>query len=76
MSSPLELLIAVVGSRQVAETILRTLREGGYVCVPEEATEQMLEDAWGEICDENGRASWRAMVTSALARQAQETQEK
>jgi hypothetical protein len=75
VSSPLEIIKNHLGDAALAAGLLAALRDGGFVCVPEEATEQMLDDAWGEICDENGRASWRAMVASALANQARETRE-
>jgi hypothetical protein len=75
MSGPLQVIAAIVGSEMDAKRILVALDTAGYVCVPREPTEEMIEDGWAAANEENAGNTWRAMVKSALITQAQENPE-
>ena len=72
-ASLVSILLEILGSQEVTEKIISRLADEGLVCVPRDATDQMLSDAWGEIHDEDGRAVWEAMVESATTTQAEES---
>jgi hypothetical protein len=71
--SVLNIIAVVVGSENIATQVIRSLAAENFFCVPGEATEKMLSDAWGEIHDEDGPAAWRMMVRSGASTAARET---
>jgi hypothetical protein len=75
MSGPLQVIAATLGSEADAKRILDALDAAGYVCVPREPTEKMIQDGWIAALDEDAGDTWRYMVKSALLTQAQENLE-
>jgi hypothetical protein len=74
VSAPLHVLIERFGAKQ-GRAVLAALHAAGFVCVPSEPTAEMIEDGWAAANEENALETWRAMVRSALVKQAEENPE-
>jgi hypothetical protein len=62
LRSSLTIISEALGSESAARTVLRTLRESGYACVPREPTKEMLEDGWYYAHEEDALGTWRVMI--------------
>ncbi len=65
MSAPLSVLIEVVGEEQ-AHLAMAAIKGAGYVCVPVEPTEDMIEATWADALAEDARAVWKVMIHQFL----------
>lgn len=65
MSAPLRLIAAVLDSEDQASRVLAALDAAGYVCVPREPTEAMVDAAYWPAHDENAKEVWEQMVAAS-----------
>lgn len=72
MSTPFEIIASTTGSEDVARRVLKSLSAAGFVCVPREATEEMVEAGWAAVHGENTKDAWGDMIERALSTQAKE----
>ena len=62
MSAPLRLIAAVLGSEESAARVIAALEAAGYVCVPREPTERMLDAAYWSAYGANAAGVWTDMI--------------
>lgn len=61
-----ELLIEMLG--RDGERIADAIRTRGFVLVPAQPTEKMLDAAWADAHEENALGVWRTMIDAAERR--------
>lgn len=60
-------------NRSDAERIASTIDRTGYVCVPRDPTQEMIEAAWASALAENAAGVWSRMVEESEKFTAAET---
>lgn len=63
--TPLSVISYVLQSEDLARAIIRELARVGFVCVPRDASDAMIDAAFDYIHEEDGAGTWRAMVDAA-----------
>ena len=61
MSAPLSVLSELLGDEQ-AQRALSALSTAGYICVPREPIDGMLEAAWEAALAEDAEGVWKSML--------------
>jgi hypothetical protein len=66
-SAPLAIISIVLGSEDQATRVLAALHAVGYVCVPREPTDEMLEAGWAPAHVEDAKETWEQMIAAFLS---------